>query len=152
MNRSYWDTSAVIKLFRKESGSLFLREKLTSAKGAVILSNLALLEFNSAIHKQFRKGLIDAKELNLFQIVLAKHIREKNITVLKIKSQHFNVAEVLVNQLGRKRECQTFDALHLAMGIELFQANNLTEFVAADRVLLSLARDYGLPTLDPETV
>ena len=86
MSKSYWDTNAVIKLYRQEPGSAYLRQKVIAAKNSVILSNLAIVEFQSVIHRQYRKGIISDIDLNLFQVALAKHIHDKHIVVLKIKA------------------------------------------------------------------
>jgi predicted nucleic acid-binding protein len=151
MSRVFWDTSALMKLCKTEVGSELLLKKIHETPKPIFVSHLAIIEFNSVNYRRLRKGLQSLAELQKVQSILAEYYRLKRLSVVATSRRIMNAAEKLILQHGHARECQTYDAVHLATAIDLHQRFIIAEFVSADRGLLSLADLHGLPTLDPET-
>ena len=152
MNRSYWDTSAVLKLFVKEAGSEYLEKKLLDVSNRVVVCHLTIVEVHSVLYRQVRKSLLKLKNVLGAQGQLQHFIRHNQLSVFETRRKHFDSAIQLIQHYGEKRECQTLDAIQLAVAVDIQQRYGLSEFVCADHGLLSLAKTFGLPTIDPETV
>ncbi|MBI3353890.1 MAG: type II toxin-antitoxin system VapC family toxin [Nitrospirae bacterium] len=59
--KAFLDTSSVIKLYHQEEGSDFVMEALSNDIEEVFLSELAVLEFSSALWKKIREKEIEEK-------------------------------------------------------------------------------------------
>lgn len=150
MSYAYWDTSCILKLLQNEKGASFLQGQLDPTN-PVLFSNFGLLEFESVIYRQHRKSLITLPAIQKLESQLMLYLDLRQIVVIRLNDELVSGAIDLVKSYGPTRECQTYDALHLATAIELHKRGSLALFVTADRTLLKLAQDHGLPTLDPET-
>jgi uncharacterized protein with PIN domain len=112
MSFPYWDTSCIIKLLRGETGSVFLQSQIDPTT-PVLISNFGFLEFESVLYRQLRKGLITLSLLEKLEDQLLQYLDLKSILVINLESQIVDQAIDIVRLYGEKRECQTYDALHL---------------------------------------
>jgi uncharacterized protein len=150
MTPYFLDTSAIVKRFIKESGSIWVTGLLRhSAKNLLYVSSLSEVEVISALARR-RKGLTISvssanKSIERFQKNFEKRflIVEANVEVLK-------PATVLADS----HELRGYDAVQLASAIEANQNrknNGLSEliFVSADNELNSAAQAEGLQIENP---
>ena len=151
MSFAYWDTSCILKILQNEKGASFLQSQLDPIK-PVLISTLGFLEFESVVYRQHRKGLISFPVVQKLESQFLLFLDQKQIVIIRLENDLVKLAIDLVQSYGQSKECQTYDALHLATAIELHKRGNLAAFVTADRTLLKLAQDQSLPTIDPETV
>jgi hypothetical protein len=63
---------------------------------------------------------------------------------------HFSKAEWLIGRYAFSNRLRTLDALQLGVALDLKGQERLDYFVAADKVLLAVAKLEGLQVLNPE--
>jgi uncharacterized protein len=141
----YFDTSALVKFYHVEDGTDTVSELIRKPGNIVYISELAKLEFVSALLRRFRSGEIEKVELSRALISFREDIRRFCIEPL-----HDNVideAEKLLMKYGEDSGLRTLDALHLATCVLLNLDNGV--FVAADSTLIEVADHMGLKTFNP---
>jgi uncharacterized protein len=139
---NYFDTSALIKQFVEESGSMRV-EALIAAEPQIATSKVAYAEVHAGLAKKWREGAmtetIYQRTSRLFDSEWTAYIRLDLTEPLL----------TLTRDLLRRHPLRGFDAIHLASAILLQQQlSEATQFVASDMRLLTAARTEGLATFD----
>jgi len=126
---AYVDSSALVKLIRREPETDALRRYLTSA-GPLASSIFATVEVSRAI----ARGAPD--------LTAGIPAVTGMLVLLPFDSRIATRAAAL-----GPASMRTLDAIHLASAVEL--GDELTAFVSYDERLLAAARDLGLPVVAP---
>jgi len=150
MPTDYFETSAVLKLYRREVGTSNVEAILRSATSKPFVSRFAVIEALSVFNRFVRKGTITIDDYRLFEGQFLADLKAGTFDILAVEDAHFDLAEHLILTYGIQRECQAPDAIHLAIAVSINRVGELREFVSPDRALLSLAAAEGLPTRNPE--
>lgn len=144
MNRSFFDTSALVKIYHRETGSDFC---LGCYKGqaAIIISELACLEFHSTIYRKYRDKELCEKAL---MAVLEKFEsdRVQRYEVVHVASFIYDEACKLLSEYARIYGLRTLDSLQLATFLTYCEKDN-DSFVCADRKLSLLVERMGCFTV-----
>lgn len=133
--KAYLDTSSLLKLYHKETGSDRLYEILSDSEEikAIFLSELAKIEFLSAIWKKIRMNELDT---NVGQSVI--HCFEEDLKKyhwIGLDSGTINSAWVLMQKYGTDG-LRTLDSLQLACALKLKNSHCL--FLTSDKLLYKL--------------
>lgn len=139
----FFDTSALVKYFHPEIGTEEVTALIHDETNSVWLSELARLEFFSAVYRRFRMRELDEQQLitilSSFEETLAEfHVEPLGQAVTE-------ETERLLKQYGKNECLRTLDALHLA-GFSLL-AEDGWQFVAADSVLCHVVQCEGWQVL-----
>ncbi len=139
----YFDTSALVKYFHKESGSDVVVSLIHEPTCKSCISELAGLEFKSALYRRFRNRELTAAQLDaaLEKFLLA----EKNFRVIPVDSLVISRAELILRKYGRDKGLRTLDAIHIATF--LHNEEKSWRFVVSDRHLNSIAEAIGINTI-----
>jgi len=141
----FLDSSALIKLFHSEAGTSSLRQLLLSADSAPYVSELARLEFYSALYRLRReknigrRGLLAA--LEEFEADWSTYSVEPLGTLVTQESI------ALLKEFGEEFGLRTLDALHMATFVLLAEDDWL--FVVADQRLAQIVRSRGFQVFNP---
>lgn len=133
---AYFDTSALVKRYVREKGSLAVRRLLRSH--CVISSALLGLEIRSVLHRRLREGaLTDAALRRVERRVANDEAAWQQIAV---------GAEVLEEARGQvaRFAVRTLDAIHLATALVAHREGLEVPFVTADRRQAVAARAQRL--------
>jgi len=114
MEAIFLDTSALIKLYRQEMGSTWLRSFVI--KKHVVISELALLESATVIGKYFRKGDFSRTDaISLFRRLCEKsadyEVIPVNFTILQDAIVNVAIPSAILNP---KLFVRALDAIHIA--------------------------------------
>jgi len=143
----FFDTSALVKYFHPETGTEQVTALIQDEANTVWLSELARVEFCSALFRRFRARELDEKQLATalagFDETLA------NFQVQALGSPMTEEAERLLRKYGKTEGLRTLDALHLASFSLLAEKD--WQFVAADTVLCHVAQREGFGILQIQT-
>ncbi len=143
----YLETSALVKLYVRETGTDLLLELAdrSSANRFSILS-LAQVEVWSAIRRRERNGEISPVAATQILDAFRRHSESRFVTQ-KITDFLLDVGVTLVD----RHALRAFDAIQLAgyMALRSAAVNDPPYFVCADRDLLAAAEREGAPTLNP---
>lgn len=139
----FFDTSALIKFFHEEKGSEEVVSLILNSRNSIYISELAKIEFKSALFRKYRNKEINDKSLNQAIINFNKVIC--NFNVMPFDSSVISRSEVLLAQFGKKEGLRTLDALHLASFL-LAKSNNW-KFVVSNIALKNTATSMKINCL-----
>ena len=150
MTAYYVDTSALVKRYVDEVGSVWLRALLDPAvQPVIVVSQLLIAEMTSAFTRRVREGTLSREDYARLQDVF----RNDCLT----EYQAFPVSQAVIDLAGNLMErhpLRTLDALHLATG--LLVRNFLSQqgmedvvLISADERLLVVAAAEGMTVDNP---
>ena len=146
---NFCDTSAIIKLYHDEIGSAWMETLFDDAESAMIISELTIVEFYSAILKKVRTGEITNEAKDEAIRNFEKDCRDRYMIPL-LDSRIIKNAKNLLNKYGNNFSFRTLDAIQLAACLN--EKTNKIRFICADVNLLKIGKLEGLQTINPETV
>ncbi len=150
MPQFFFDTSAFAKRYHLEDGSDRIASIFQQPDSTFQVSNLGILETQSAFAMKVRTGQItEAKAISLRARVLAD-VAAGIVELTTFEPMHFAMAGLLVSKYGFNRRMRTLDALQLAAALDLRAKGLLDVFVVADRILGEISVLEGLSTQNPE--
>lgn len=141
----FFDTSALVKFFHNEDGTEAVTDLLNSQENKIWISELAKLEFLSALHRRFRNNEIDENILNEAIEGFEEELNRFNIEPLS----HATVQEArdLLQKYGKEYGLRTLDALHLGC-FNLISEDDWF-FVSTDENLCKIVEYIGDKVINP---
>ncbi|MFH1146302.1 MAG: type II toxin-antitoxin system VapC family toxin [Pseudomonadota bacterium] len=141
----FFDTSALIKLFHTEPGSALVTDLITSPNNDIWISELARIEFYSALYRRYRNKEIDGARLEAAVLGFEEQCLLFNIEPLgQVVVQE---AETLMKRFGKTMGLRTLDSLQL--GSFVLIGGQDWYFTAADETLCRIAEETGAKTINP---
>jgi uncharacterized protein len=149
MNTYFLDTSALVKRYIVETGTMWLRTLATTNKGNIIIvSRIAEVEAMSAVARRQREGNFDLTVASGIRNLLRQHFAT-SYTVIDVNSV---ITQSSIDLLLH-HPLRTYDAVQLASAIlvnQRLQSNNMQlTFLCADTRLRNIAQAEGLVVDDP---
>ncbi|MBS1836050.1 MAG: type II toxin-antitoxin system VapC family toxin, partial [Acidobacteria bacterium] len=94
---SYFDSSALVRLYHDEPGTDFLDRLLESQGGVVIASRLTLVEVESAVAIKLRTGSLDHTGAEIVRRRLRSDVANGRVRVVtQIEAEDYTTAQNLV--------------------------------------------------------
>ena len=134
-----FDTSAAVKYYHVESGTEKAASIFAEPNRKIRISELGLLEIQSAFAIKVRSGVLNSRDANIQRIRLMHDIAAGEIEVHSLTQGQFTRAEQLITQYSFLYRLRTLDALQLTTALDLRNQGLLDQFVVADAVLAGLA-------------
>lgn len=128
------DTSALVKYYYPEAGSDQVEDLILKAK-RIFLSELASVEFASALMKKIRMGEISEEDKSLIWDAFKGDLEEANLQVVSLVEDDFLKAAELIFAYGATENLRTLDSLQLVSALKVPNSH----FLTADQRLVSLA-------------
>ena len=143
----YLETSALVKLYVRESGTervLALANRTTENRLAILA--LSQVELRSAVRRRERNGEIPPLVATQLLETFKRHLEARFISQM-VTDFVLDVASMLVD---RHALC-AYDSVQLAGYVALrgSTGTDVPVFVSSDHALLTAARQEGMPVLDP---
>jgi predicted nucleic acid-binding protein len=139
------DTSALIKYFHQEQGSKRIEELMSSEINEIWISELAVIEFKSALYRLFRNNEINEEELNSAIQGFDEYLQALNIEPLR--RAIIIEAELLIKNYGKNFGIRTLDALQA--GTFNLIADKEWRFVCSDVKLCNLVKEFDFSVINP---
>jgi len=139
----FFDTSALVKRYHRESGSDRINAIFDDQDNVLIISELAIVEMASALQRKRNRGEITLHAMNGAMAQFDNAVLN-DLIVLGFRSGFIQQARDLV----RQRSLRTLDALQLTAALEFSALAPV--FVCADEGLCRAASNVGLVVLNPE--
>jgi hypothetical protein len=143
---TYWDTSALFKLYVTEPGSDELFQIAAETKKPVVSSAIITAEMLCALHRKEADGDLGAGSAKVLYSQFLEDIRGNRLLVLPFDSAVAAEAERVVRLAYERRPkipLRSLDAIHLATALSV----RTTVFVTADGRLRDLAALAGMEVL-----
>lgn len=144
----YLDTSALLKRYRTEQGSVILNELLGTkhTDEVFVTSYFTALEAEAVVARALR-GRVLSREA--YRVLLSRFAQDLGDGILIQPVSNPVIADSI--DLTRRYGLRAADAIHLATASRVKQASSLQNvFVASDRGLLDCAQREGFYLLDPQ--
>jgi len=141
--RAFFDTSSILKLYNEEEGSVELETYFNNNIDIVVLSELADLEFRSALWRKVRMEEID--EAIAINVISCFENDYDNFVWIKLQSDIMKSASTLLMKYGTKG-LRTLDAIQLACAITL--RNDECIFFTNDNILKDIFNEEGLKVIN----
>lgn len=141
----FFDTSALVKYFHEEEGTDIVTPLIENMDNDVWISELAFVEFVSALQKKYRAGVLGKRE-----IALALDGFTETCAGFSVEPMGHSISQeaiALLNQYGPTHNLRTLDALQLA-AFSLIAESDST-FVSADINLCAVAALAGYTVMNP---
>lgn len=147
----FLDSSALVKCYVAEAGSLWTRSILDDENNVVYVASLSRVETISALTRRFRRGDITQAEFDVaceqFRLDLTTQFE-----IVALTAQMIEEASTLAQQHGLR----AYDAVQLATALETSRVTSQLEpaqlmLVSADAELNVAAAAEGLNVEDPNT-
>jgi predicted nucleic acid-binding protein len=147
----FLDTSALAKLYHKETGSEYMDRILADQISRSMISHLSIVEFESVLAIKTRTGEIDEHALQIARRRFHADIAQQRLWVApRVHERHFQDARRLLIKYGVLEGLRTLDALQLAIALDLHQFGEIGVLVAADQRLCRVASMAGCSAVNPE--
>lgn len=140
--KAFLDTSSLIKLYHQEEGSDSITKAISNDVEEIFLSELAVLEFRSAIWKKIREKEIE--ETAAMEVMSCFHSDHDNFQWILLESDTVESAAHLLMKYG-KNGLRTLDSLQLAAALTLKDEECI--FLTSDKLLRSLFEEEKLRVL-----
>ncbi len=141
----FFDTSAFVKLFYEEPGSVVVEKIFNDENNVVYVSELVRLEFLSSIYRRYREGDLTQDEIDL--VVDAFDEQLLSVYVEPLESPIIQESESLMKNYGKNKGLRSLDAIHLAT-CRLIASHDWV-FVCADSKLCDVACACGFSVKNP---
>ncbi|PUA31203.1 MAG: hypothetical protein B9J98_07335 [Candidatus Terraquivivens tikiterensis] len=149
MANFYFDTSAIVKRYRKEVGSGVL-DKIFELKGhAFTISFWCILEFTVVFSTRMRRGALSRKAFNAVVSHFLKDVLER-FAIISVNDELI----ALATPLAVRHALPSADCLQLASAISLKKALEPIKeepiLICSDKDLCKAAEREGIKCIDPE--
>jgi predicted nucleic acid-binding protein len=141
----FFDTSALVKFFHVEDGTDIVTQIIQHPASEVCISDLARLEFTSALYRRYRNKLLDEIKLHTATSHFDQQLSSFNIEPLN--QLIIDEARLLLKKYGKEYGLRTLDALHL--GTYSLISEEGWCFVTSDTVLADVANLSGFLSFNP---
>ena len=143
----YMETSALVKLYVRESGTervLALANRTTENRLAILA--LTQVELRSAVRRRERNGEIPPLVATQLLEAFKRHVEQRFVSQV-INDFVLDIASALVD----RHALRAYDAAQLAgyLALRSSTGTDVPVFVCSDKVLLEAALLEGIPILDP---
>ncbi|HKQ36553.1 MAG TPA: type II toxin-antitoxin system VapC family toxin [Verrucomicrobiae bacterium] len=145
---SYWDTSALGKLYVPEPDSVNFEQK-AAGTAAIVTTRFALYEMSRIAFRKEVEGSIPVRSAESIASHLQQDLAAGQIRIIDIDSRieaEFNTVMAACYRNARPLLVRTFDAIHLASA----RVSAETEVVATDSRLREAAKLLGLSVFPPD--
>jgi len=144
--RFFFDTSALVKFFCVENGTELVTQIMEYADSEIWISDLARLEFTSALYRRHRNKTLDEIKLHVATTYFEKQLDCFNIEPMN--QLVIDEAGLLLKKYGKEHGLRTLDALHL--GTYSLISEQGWCFVTSDAALADVANLAGFLSLNPQ--
>jgi predicted nucleic acid-binding protein len=145
----FFDTSALAKAYRQETGTERVMALLGDVESRHWISSLTVVEFQSVFAQKVREGELTLGDYQTLRRKFGGEVRAKRLLVKGLLRRHQRAAERLIGTHAPTKRLRTLDALQLAMALELLSDKTADKFVLADEHLARVAGLEGLSVINP---
>jgi predicted nucleic acid-binding protein len=145
----FLDTSPLVKRYHRERRSEVIDALFTEQDRRIIISDLSIIEFGSALSKKVREGEISPEKYQRALGLFCQDIVTEIIQVEILGDEDKALAATLIEKYGFRANLQTLDSLQLAV-IKRAVQSELDQVVCADRTFCSIMQQEGLTVRNPE--
>ncbi len=150
MERYFLDTSALVKRYHVEVGTEKVKEIFERKERKIFISDLAIIEFHSALAKKVRIGELSKENFKKAVSFFLNEVKKGFFVVEEINNSTKKKAIELISVYSIEYSLRTLDALQLSVALLINEKETLDYFVTADTNLIRIVNLVGLKGINPE--
>jgi predicted nucleic acid-binding protein len=139
----FLDASALVKRYHGERGSEVIDALFAEQGRRIIISDLSIIEFGSALSRKVREGEITPEKDHRALGFFCQDILTETIHVEILGDVHKALAATLIEKYGFRANLRTLDSLQLARMKRAVQSE-LDQVLCADRTFCSIIQRKAL--------
>ncbi len=148
MKTYFLDTSALVKRYHQEKGSHVIDRIFAEPGVTIIISDISIIEFYSAIALKVRTGAIQEVDFATLRKRFAQDIKDGVCQIAELTKQGKAEAANLLITYGKTYSLKTLDAIQLAI-IKLRDPHKTFIVVCADEKFCKIIELEGFHTCNP---
>ena len=148
MANSFLDTSALVKYYHPEEGTVGVTRLVQERDSRHYISRLGIVEAQHAFAIKLRTGEITETDFEGLRQRFLGDIAQGQFQPVRVTEPHYREAERLIVAY-RRRRFRTLDALQLAVALDLHRRGMIDDFVCADTSLCEAAQEQALSIVNP---
>lgn len=142
----FFDTSALVKFFHEEPGTKIVTDLINNPVNNIFVSNLAGVEFVSALYRRYRNNEITEQSLD--EAISGFDEEYSHFYIEPVGNMVLQEAKDLLKKYGKNYGLRTLDAIHLATFVLIKEGDDWI-FIACDAQLVSAAKALGARVSNP---
>jgi len=152
MTYLYFDSSALVKRYARETGTEFVERICQKENITIAISDVTIAELGATFARKLRERNMTENEYKLMLDIFLDDYSNRYFKV----AVNFNVLLRAV-YLAKKNSLRAYDAIQLACAVNVRETIKLSEsksdifFVVADDALEKAANAEGFKTINPNT-
>jgi uncharacterized protein len=150
MARYCFDTSALVKNYHTEIGTLEVQALLTEPLAECVISRLATVETLSGFAGKVRTGALSTSAFAVLRGKFLADVKRRVVLPIRVVNAHYQLAGSLISHHGMSFQMRTLDAIQLAVALRFHQGLPVDRFICADQRLCAIAALEGLVVFNPE--
>lgn len=144
----FLDTSALVKHYHEEEGSEVVERLFQEPERRLMISDLSIIEFYSAIALKVRTKEIKAKTFTNLRKLFAHDLKEGLYEVVLFREQEKRLATKLLIKHAPRRSLRTLDAIQLAV-MKSKGGEAISAVVCADERFCRIIASEGFNIINP---
>lgn len=150
MKRYFLDTSALVKHYHQEAGTEVVDQIFNSAERILLISDISIIEFHSALGLKVRTGEI-AKDVFKHAIGLfAQDIADTKYQIEPFGDKQKKEAVDLLIKYAYEHHIRTLDSMQLSVMKSAAVAIQIESVLCADKRFCEIIRLEGFKVFNPE--
>ena len=149
MAQYYFDTSALVKRYRREQGTDLIDGLFADAESSLVISRLGIIETISALALNVRVGELPSSEYAIARKKFLGDVSKGTLKAVRLLVAHYRGAERLIHRYATTHRFRTLDALQLSTALDLHEQGRIDTFVCADQPLCEIAALENIAVINP---
>ena len=148
MSRYFLDTSAIVKRYHWEDGSDIIDGLFAEADAELVISDISIIEFYSALSLKVRVGEIDEENFVSLRKLFSQDIKKEIYEVAEFTNAEKLESTKLLLKYAKKHSLKTLDAMQLSV-MKAISQTELKAVVCADEKFCKVIAIEGFPVTNP---
>ena len=149
----FLDTSAFVKYYHEEVGSEEIKRIYSEEERGLVISDISITEFHSAIARKVRGGEISKEAFEIVRKAFYKDVLNGLYDIEEFNERHKHRSIELIVSHSLDRNLRTLDSFQLSTALLLKEAaspDDSVYFVSADSTLCDIASQLSFEVINPE--
>jgi len=150
LSKYFFDTSAIVKRYHRESGSDLIDRLFAESDAEFVISDISIIEFYSALSLKVRVGEIDEENFMSLRKLFSQDIKRGFYEVAEFTNAEKLESTKLLLKYAKKHSLKTLDAIQLSV-VKASNQPELKAVVCADEKFCKVITLEGFPVINPIT-
>lgn len=148
MGAYFLDTSSLVKRYHQESGTEIVDQLFEESEHRLIISDISIIEFYSAIGLKVRTGEVKSTAFSTLRKLFSNDVAQGVYQIVRFGEKEKEEAVKLLIRYAPRYSLRTLDAIQLAM-MKSDGKEHITAVVCADEKFNQIIKFEGFRVVNP---